>query len=158
MNLPRSRRTSPAARQTGPCSLVERVVGREIILALKHDSEKWLPVLRWMRPKQQAMGSWTNSFVPDHWLGHRKLAFLGNSFEGLDRTFDPVLTVVAIRRKQANDFISTGCGRTRNIARRKVNRRSNREFVFQRPLHHANSRLRATVPAASTGQNAQIFL
>ena len=105
------------------------------------------------------MGSWSSSIVPDHRLGHRKLAFLGDPFEGFGRAFDPVLTVVAIRRKQTNDFISTGGGRTRNIARRKVNRRSYWEFVLQRPLHHANSRLRATVPAASTGQNnTQIYL
>ena len=104
------------------------------------------------------MKSWSNAIVPERRLGHRKLAFLGNSFEGFGRALDPVLTVVAIRRKQANDFIGTGRRRTRNVARSKVNRRSYWEFVLQRPLHHANSRLRATIPAASTGQNTQKYL
>jgi len=97
--------------------------------------------------------------VPDHDLGRRKLAFPGNSFEGFGRALDPVLTVVAIRRKQANDFIGTGRSRTRHIARSEINRRSYREFVLQRPLRHANK------PAARHGprcvhrpRNTQIFL
>ena len=44
--------------------------------------------------------------------GRRKLTFLGNPLEGFGRTLDPVLTIIALRRKQANDFISTARSRT----------------------------------------------
>ena len=73
-------------------------------------------------------------------LGDGELTFLGNALESFGRALDPILAIIAFGRKLPDDLIGTAGGRTRNIARGKVHRRSNREFVLQRPLHHAKCR------------------
>src|SRR5215813_2830452 len=78
--------------------------------------------------------------------GNDELTFLGDALERFRRAFDPILAIVAFSRQLPDHLIRTAGGRTRDVARRKVHGRSNREFVLQRPLHQhefAASRLRS---------------
>src|SRR5262249_52036186 len=78
--------------------------------------------------------------------GKGELTFLGDALERFRRALDPILAVVAFSRQLPDHLIRTAGGRTRDVARRKVHGRSNREFVLQRPLHQhefAASRLRS---------------
>src|SRR5712692_5581432 len=84
-----------------------------------------------------------------HSSGDVELTFLGHSFESLGRAFDPILAVVAVGRKQPDDLIGAGGGRSRNVAGSKVDSLSNGIFVLQRPLHHARTPAVLTVPLAS---------
>ena len=86
-------------------------------------------------------------------LRDSELAFLGDPFKSLSRALNPILAIVALGRKLPDDLIGTGGGRTRNIARSKVHGRSNREFVLQRPLHHARCRPAPTVPLRGRLEN-----
>ncbi len=63
-----------------------------------------------------------------------QLALSGNPLKGFRRAFDPILAVVVFRRKLADDLVGAGGGRTRDVARGKIDGRSNGELVFQRPL------------------------
>jgi hypothetical protein len=65
--------------------------------------------------------------------GDVELTFLGDPFESLGRAFDPVLTVVAVGREQADHLIGAAGGRTGNIAGSKIDGFSNGELVLQRP-------------------------
>src|SRR5262249_41690272 len=67
--------------------------------------------------------------------GKGELAFLGNPFEGFARALDAILAIVAFGRQQTDHLVSTGGGRTRHVACSKIDTRSNRELVLQRPLH-----------------------
>src|ERR1700687_4240251 len=70
--------------------------------------------------------------------GNVELTFLGYPFESLGRVLDPILAVIAVGRKQPDHLIGAAGGRTRDIARSKIDSLSNGEFVLQRLLHHAN--------------------
>src|SRR4030088_982259 len=74
--------------------------------------------------------------------GDGQLTFLGHPFEGLGRTFDPVLAVIAVGREQPDHLIGAAGGRTRHIAGGKIDSLSNVESVLQHPLH----RKRPAVP------------
>src|ERR1700733_1858662 len=78
--------------------------------------------------------------------GNVELTFLGHPFESFSRTFDPVLTVVAISRKQPDDLISAAGGRPRNIAGSKIDSLSNVVFMLQRHLHTRKRRSYPRVP------------
>src|SRR5262249_44297500 len=82
-------------------------------------------------------------------LGNGELAFLCDPLKSLAGALDPVLTIVALRREQADHLVGTTCGRTRDVARSKIDRRPNRKLVLQRPLHHTKCqppRLGPTLP------------
>ena len=89
----------------------------------------------------------------DALLGDSELAFLGDPLKSLGRALDSILAIVAFGRKLSDDLIGAGGGRARNIARSKVHGRSNREFVLQRPLHHASCRSAPTVPLRGRLEN-----
>ena len=77
---------------------------------------------------------------PRNWLlGNDELAFLGDPLESFRRTLDPVLAVVALSRKLADHLIGAARGGPRNVARGKVDGRSDRKLVLQRPLHHTKA-------------------
>src|ERR1700730_11021583 len=80
-------------------------------------------------------------------LRNGELAFLGHPFERFDRTLDPVLTVIAVGRKQPDHFIGAARGRTSHVAGGKIDSLSNVVFMLQRPLHHAKTSAPPTVPA-----------
>src|SRR5260370_36837899 len=52
-----------------------------------------------------------------------ELTFLGHPFEGFSRALDPVLAVVAVGRKQANDLIGAAGAPPPNLAGVKTNGR-----------------------------------
>src|ERR1022692_5257277 len=58
----------------------------------------------------------------DHALDAVELAFLGDAFEGLAGTLDPVLVVVAFRRQQLEHRIAAGGGGAAKRRRGEVNR------------------------------------
>src|ERR1700745_1914387 len=93
---------------------------------------------------------WRSSLACDRPItpgsGNNELAFLGDQLEGLARALDAILAVVTLGRKLSDHLIGTGRGRTRYIAGSKVDGRSNRKLVLQRPLHHAKRRSAPTVP------------
>jgi hypothetical protein len=90
------------------------------------------------RPKRLKLPAHAFRTIPVP-LGNGELTLLGDPLKRFRRALDPVLAIVAFGRKLPDDLIGTAGGRTRDIARCKVHRRSNRVFVLQRPLHHAKS-------------------
>lgn len=79
--------------------------------------------------------------------GNCELAFLGDPLEGLARTLDPVLAVVTFGGKLSDNLVRTACSRPGDIAGCKVDGRSNRKLMLQRPLHHTKSRSAPHDPA-----------
>src|SRR3954452_17925559 len=67
-------------------------------------------------------------------LGYVELAFLGHPLESVSRVFDPILTVVAIGRKQPDHLVSPARGRTGHVAGRKIDALTNVVFMLQRLL------------------------
>ena len=66
--------------------------------------------------------------------GDVELTFLGYPFESLGRTFNSILTVITIGRKQPDHLVGAAGGRARDIAGSEVDSFSNGIFVLQRPL------------------------
>src|SRR3954452_7679104 len=62
------------------------------------------------------------------------MAFLGHPPETFGRVFDPILTVVAVGRKQPDHLVSPARGRAGHVAGRKIDALTNVVFMLQRPL------------------------
>jgi hypothetical protein len=65
--------------------------------------------------------------------GNRELTFLGNALERFSGALNPVLAVVSVGRKQADHFVGSARGRTRDIAGSKIDGLSNPVLMCQRP-------------------------
>src|SRR6266480_7995840 len=85
--------------------------------------------------------------------GNVELTFLGHPFESLGRVLDPILAIIAVGRKQPDHFIGAAGGRTRDVARSKIDSLSDGKFVLQRPLHHARTPAVLTVPLQQPTEN-----
>ena len=83
--------------------------------------------------------------------GDRELAFLGDPFESLGGTLDPILAVVTVGREQPDHLIGAAGGRSCNIAGSEIDSLSNGIFVLQRPLPSRKNAGHAHGPA-SNGQ------
>ena len=79
----------------------------------------------------------TASAAPETALGSGdgELAFLGDPFEGFGRTFDAVLAVVTVGRKQPDHLVGATGGRSGNVTGSKIDSLSNGVLMLQRPLH-----------------------
>jgi hypothetical protein len=91
------------------------------------------------------------------WSGKVKLAFLGHPFESLSRALDSILAVIAVGRKQADDFVSTTRGWTCDIARSEIDGLSNGKLVLQHPLHHAKTPAVPTLPLQGRLKTPRVY-
>src|SRR4051812_745168 len=67
---------------------------------------------------------WSSRAATPAWSGdgsgNVELTFLGDPFEGLGRTLDPILAVVSVGRQQLDHLIGAAGGRARHVAGGKI--------------------------------------